>query len=122
MSFGTERIYDILEAQQAWPQEIQRGPDFFFLHFDRAGALKALSWTEKLRQSGHTTLLYPDAAKIQKQMKYAHSQGARYVCSLGSEELAQRSIQIKNMESGEKITLSDAEFAERINQGYYGTH
>ncbi len=122
VSFGAERIYDILEAQQAWPKEIQQGPDFFFLHFDRPGALKALSWMEKLRQAGHTTLLYPEAAKIQKQMKYADSQGARFVCSLGSEELAQRSIQIKAMESGEKVTLSDAEFAERINQGYYGTH
>lgn len=106
ISFGAERIYDFLQHSNLWPKEIKSGLDYFFLNFDDSGAEIAMQFMAKFRAIGARCDMYPEAAKIQKQMKYANQRQASYVVSIGEREIEKQEVGLKNMESGEQINLA----------------
>ena len=114
ISFGAERIYDYLQAQHSWPEDLQTGLDYFFLHFDEEGAKAAQRFMVKLRGLGARCDMFPEAVKIQKQMKYANQRKAKFVVSIGDRERENQEVGIKNMQTGVQHTV----FWEDLPQHY----
>lgn len=107
ISFGADRLYDLMLQGNLFPQDLMAGPEYFFLQFEPETIVPVLQAVMRLRDAGKVVGFYPDGGvKIGKQMKYADSIGARYVCMLGTEELKNGNIRIKQMESGEEQILS----------------
>jgi len=104
ISFGLDRIYLVLEALNLFPKTISSGPRLFFVNFGEQESLSAMKMVFELRQKGVSCELYPFAAKIQKQMKYAHSKDAAFVALVGETELLNKQVVIKNMETGDQKT------------------
>lgn len=110
ISFGADRIYDILLAQNLFPEFNENRTEFLFLNFGEAEAMASLKIVHELRKAGKRAALYPDEAKIKKQFSYANDTGAVYVCTIGGDELANGTLGIKNMQSGEQVSMSVEEF------------
>lgn len=109
VSFGLDRIYDVLEAKGLFPDAQQRGTQVLFTNFSEEGLRKAFQYCTELRAAGIRSEVYPDGTKLKKQMKYADNNGIPYVVFLGEEELAGNQLSLKNMATGaqEKVTLID---------------
>jgi len=120
ISFGAERIYDYLQARNSWPEDLQTGLDYFFLHFDEEGAKTAQRFMLKLRELGARCDMFPEAAKIQKQMKYANQRQSKFVVSIGERERENQEVGIKDMQSGEQITLTWEKLFYHYNSEDYG--
>jgi len=104
ISFGLDRIYLVLEALNLFPKTILSGPRLFFVNFGEQESLSAMKMVYELRQKGVSCELYPSAAKMQKQMKYAHSKDAAFVALVGETELLNCQVVIKNMNTGDQKT------------------
>jgi len=115
ISFGAERIYDFLQNQNAWPEDLQTGLDYFFLHFDEEGAKAAQRFMVKFRELGARCDMFPEAAKIQKQMKYAHQRQTKFVVSIGERERQNQEAAIKDMQSGVQISLPWEQLLHHFN-------
>ena len=111
ISFGLDRIYLVMEELDLFPDTVKRDLKVFFLNFGQEEALVALKLVKALRKATVKCDIYPNPAKIQKQMKYAHNRGAHYVVSIGENELKAGEFQVKNMASGEqsRYPLSQAD-------------
>lgn len=109
ISFGADRIYDVLEELDLFPQELTSGPTVLFVHFGDAERDFSLNWVTKLRNKGIFAEVYPDNAKMKKQMKYADSVGAKFVAVIGEEELQTGKITVKEMETGEQRKVKKTE-------------
>lgn len=104
ISFGLDRIYLVLEQLGLFPDQLDHSLDVFCVNFGPAEARDALKLVMGLRDRGLRADLYPEAAKLQKQFKYADKRGAPYVVLIGEEELAQGTFVVKNMEQGSQQT------------------
>ncbi len=113
ISFGADRIYDILLAQNLFPDFNENKIQFLFLNFGDEEALTSLKLVHELRKNDIRAALYPDPAKIKKQMGYANDIGVTNVCTIGSEEIKNGMIGIKNMETGEQQSLSMNDFKSK---------
>ena len=109
ISFGLDRIYLVLEALNLFPATINSGPSFMFVNFGESAALAALKIVYDLRQLGVSCELYPSAAKMQKQMKYAHNKGVAFVVLLGETEMNKGELVVKNMETGVQEIFSQSD-------------
>ena len=109
ISFGADRIYDCLEELQLFPNEIMTATSILFINFGEKESERCLMLSKQLREAGLSCEVYPDNAKMQKQMKYANSRNIPYVCLLGENELNDNTITIKNMLSGEQQTIKQKE-------------
>ncbi|WP_297693520.1 histidine--tRNA ligase [uncultured Eudoraea sp.] len=109
ISFGLDRIYLVMEELGLFPDNIGRALDVLFLNFGEQEAMASLKLIAKLRENGVKTDLYPDAAKMQKQMKYANKRNVPFVVIIGDRELADSSFVVKDMSKGDQTTyeLSD---------------
>jgi histidyl-tRNA synthetase len=110
ISFGADRIYDILLAQHLFPAFNENKTEFLFLNFGPTEALASLKLVHTLRQHGKRAVLYPDAVKIKKQMGFANDTGVTYVCTMGPEEIIQGKVGVKNMQTGEQVSVGVEEF------------
>ena len=108
ISFGADRIYDVLNQLDLYPKEAQSGVKVLFLNLGEQEAAFCLKLLVELRAKGIPAEIYPDAAKMKKQMAYANANAVPYVAIVGSNELAEGKVTLKNMESGEQ-SLVDAE-------------
>lgn len=108
ISFGADRIYDVLNSLDLFPSQLSMGPDILFLNFSDTTADVSDGWAAELRSHGKTVEVYPSFAKLQKQMKYANDRGAQWTAFYGDEEAANQSIVLKNMTSGEQKTYNVA--------------
>lgn len=115
ISFGADRIYDIMLSRNLFPDFEENRIKFLFLNFGEAESMLSLSIVAKLRKNNTKAAIYPDDVKIKKQMSYANEIGVEYVCSIGPTELETNSIGVKNMESGEQQTLSIDDFISKYN-------
>lgn len=106
ISFGADRIYDVLERLDAYPAETARGARLLFLNFGRKEAARSLRLAAEARRAGIPTEVYPDCAKMKKQMSYANALHVPYVALVGETELAEGSVTLKNMTTGEQESLS----------------
>src|SRR5690554_7912622 len=106
ISFGADRIYDVLTELELFPTDINQTLDFLFINFGEEEISYALPILQKLRNNNVTAELYPDNAKLKKQFKYADDRNAKYTVIIGESELNKNEITIKEMKSGIQETMS----------------
>ena len=113
ISFGADRIYDVLQQLGRFEQLALDDTQLLFLPMDAEALKPAFRLATGLRQKGYRVAIYPEAAKFKKQMDYANKMGLPFVAILGSEELAGNYVQLKDMRGGgqEKIHFADLETA-----------
>ncbi len=109
ISFGADRIYDVMETLQLFPESAQKQLQVFLVGLDDATHLFAFQCAAKLREKGIVTDLFPEPAKIKKQMEYANKRNAAYVIVIGEEEMQTGKLSLKNMQNGnqEKLSLEE---------------
>lgn len=110
ISFGADRIYDVLNELDLYPEGTDAGLTVLFANFGDKEAAYAMRLAKSLRKNGVDCEVYPSAAKMQKQFKYADSRKAKFVAIIGESELKDGVIQVKNMDSGEQTPLSESDF------------
>lgn len=106
ISFGADRIYDVLNALDLYPKGITGAAKVMFTNFGDKEASRSLEVIKKLRAEGVAAEIYPDASKMKKQMSRADALGIPYVAIIGETELANGTITLKNMTTGEQQELS----------------
>lgn len=111
ISFGVERIYDIMEELKLFPQDALKTTEVLFVHFSEANRDFAFPLVQQLRNANVSTELYPDKAKMEKQMKYANAKGIPYVVVIGDNEMQSGKLAVKDMRSG---TQEEKTFAELL--------
>ena len=115
VSFGADRIFDIMEDQNLFPQNIEKTLDVLFVNFGEKEAGYCLGLLAQLRANEISSELYPDSAKMKKQMKYANEKGARKVVMIGETEMAENKLTVKDMETGEQANITLAELVGQFN-------
>lgn len=110
ISFGADRIYDILLQRNLYPNFSSTFCEILFLNFGEQEALASLKIAHQLRAKGVKAALYPDSAKIKKQFSYADTMQVQTVCTIGSDEMQNGTIGVKNMQTGEQTTISVVDF------------
>ena len=112
ISFGADRIYDVMVGLDLFPAEIGCSTKVLFVNLGEAEAMASLVAVNKLRDAGVSAELYPDSAKMKKQMESANRRGIPYVAIIGSNELEQGVVTLKNMVTGEQQTVSTDSLVE----------
>jgi len=102
ISFGADRIYDVLNQLDAYPKDTKEATKLLFVNFGETEVLYILPIIAKLRAEGYACELYPDSAKMKKQMQYANDRQIPFVAIVGGDEIAQNKVLIKNMATGEQ--------------------
>ncbi|MCD6331865.1 MAG: histidine--tRNA ligase [Bacteroidales bacterium] len=116
VSFGADRIYDVLNQLHAFPEDTQSLTQVLFLNFGEDEVIYSLPLAEQMRRAGFKTEIYPDPVKIKKQMQYAHHNQIPVVVMYGEEERLQKQITIKQMSSGEQATIVLHNLKDQITQ------
>jgi histidyl-tRNA synthetase len=116
ISFGADRIYDVMTELALFPKELDRTLDILFVNFGSEEAKYGLKLLQQVRHLGLAAELYPSSAKLQKQLKYANDRNAAYVVMIGAEEAANGTLSFKNMETGAQEQLSSADFLTKCAQ------
>lgn len=106
ISFGADRIYDVLNTLNLYPAEITGNVKVLFVNFGEKESAAALRCVKNLREAGISAQLYPDASKMKKQMQYANTEGIPYVAIIGESELAEGTATVKNMAEGTQATVA----------------
>ena len=106
VSFGADRIYDVLEELDLFPTSTEIGTKVLISNFDAEAELYAMPILQQLRNAGIAAELYPSAAKLKKQMAYADAKKIPYVVLIGGDEMASGELTLKDMQSGEQKKLS----------------
>ena len=105
VSFGADRIEDVLNHFEAWPELATDGLDVMVVQMEGGDIEQELSASRRMRQAGLSVEVYPEAAKLKKQFKYADDRGVRWVLVLGEAELAEGKVTLKDMREGVQHTL-----------------
>lgn len=116
ISFGADRIYDVLNTLDLYPKSTTSGLKVMFVNFGTAEAKTAMSMLQKMRAHGIAGEIYPDAAKIKKQMGRADALSIPYVAIVGESEMAENKLTLKNMATGEQKLLTVGEAIEIIKK------
>ncbi len=106
ISFGVDRIYDVMEELKVFPENVHTGTRVLFFNLGEAESKEAFGLLQQLRARDIPAELYHEQAKFDKQFKYAEKKEIPYVVILGSAELANRQVQLKNLRLGQQQTLS----------------
>ncbi|OOQ59141.1 histidine--tRNA ligase [Mucilaginibacter pedocola] len=114
ISFGADRIYDVLEELNLFPASAVEGTKALIICFDASGETFALPLLQKLRNAGINAELYPAGAKLKKQMDYANNKQIPYTILIGSEEMQTGLLAFKDMESGVQEKLSAEDILTRL--------
>ena len=110
ISFGVDRIYDVMETLELFPSDIAQPPHILFFNLGITEAKVTFGLLQELRKKGIAADMYPESAKFDKQFKYAEKRGISYVAILGESELKTQTIQLKNLSTGTQSTLSHTDF------------
>ena len=102
ISFGADRIYDVLTELNLFPKELQSTTQVLFATFGQEELRYALRWAKELRAKGIAVEVFPEPAKMKKQMGYADAKRIPWVAIVGGDEMAQHKVMLKNMTSGEQ--------------------
>lgn len=111
VSFGADRIYDVLNALDLYPADARTSTQVMFVNFGRQEAAAAMRMIKEMRSCGIAAEIYPDEAKMKKQMAYANATGVPFVAMVGESEMAAGNMALKNMATGEQVTVSPTEAA-----------
>ncbi len=114
ISFGADRIFDVLNQLDLYPKEAVNATQLLFVNFGQAEADFCLPILAKVRAAGISAEIYPDSAKMKKQMSYANAKQIPFVAIVGESEMAEGKVNLKNMTTGEQSMLSPDELVEAI--------
>jgi histidyl-tRNA synthetase len=114
ISFGADRIYDVLNQLDLYPEQVRTATQLLFVNFGQAEVEYSLPIIAKARQAGIRTEIYPDSSKMKKQMQYANVKQIPYVAIVGETEMAEGKVMLKNMVSGEQNLVTPDELVTMI--------
>ncbi len=114
ISFGADRIYDVMTELQLFPQEIGATTKLLFANFGEIEEIYSLPILRQIRQAGINAEIYPEAAKMKKQFKYADDKKIPFVAIIGADEMANGTIALKNMQSGEQANVRLEELISQL--------
>ena len=106
ISFGADRIFDVLNQLDLYPKEAVTGTRVLFVNFGAAEMTYCLPVLARLRAAGISAEIFPDSAKMKKQMAYANAKGVPYVAIVGENEMTEGKVMLKNMTTGEQNLLT----------------
>jgi histidyl-tRNA synthetase len=106
ISFGVDRIYDVLEELQLFPEDSTLGTQVLFFNLGKEEMQAAFTQLQGLRERGIAAELYPESVKFDKQFKYAEKKNIPYIAIIGQAEIANQQVNVKNISSGEQRTVS----------------
>jgi histidyl-tRNA synthetase len=114
ISFGADRIFDVLNQLDLYPKEAVNGTQLLFVNFGEKEAAYALPLLAQARAAGIRAEIYPDAAKMKKQMSYANEKQVPYVAIVGENEMNAGEVMLKNMVSGEQQLVKASELVANL--------
>ena len=114
ISFGADRIYDVMLGLNLFPEELACSTKVFFVNLGEREQLASMRLISELRNKGISAEIYPESAKMKKQMEYANRRGIPYVVIIGSNELERKVATLKDMRSGEQRELSFEELVATL--------
>lgn len=114
ISFGADRIYDVLNTLDLYPKEITTDTQLLFINFGEKETCYCLPVVAKARQNGIRTEMFSDAAKMKKQMAYANANAIPYVALAGDDEIQKGVVTLKNMETGEQEQVTPEQLIEIV--------
>lgn len=116
ISFGADRIYDVMNQLNLYPEEIGGTVKVMFVNFGPKEALRSLACVRKLHDAGIPAQMYPDAAKLKKQMAFADAEKIPYVAIVGETELADGTVMLKDMQGGTQTKVAVNELVEFLKK------
>lgn len=116
ISFGADRIYDVLNALNLYPETVNSSSKILFVNFGETEAEVSLKYVMQLRKEGVSAEVYPEPSKMKKQMGYADAKGIPYVAIIGETEVAEGVITLKEMSTGEQYKLTLQELVEKVKK------
>lgn len=114
ISFGADRIFDVMNQQDLYPQDVTATTTILFVNFGDREAAWCMKLAAQLRGQGIKAEVYPDAAKMKKQMAYADKKGVPYVAIVGEDEMTGNKVTLKNMVSGDQQSVAAEELIKII--------
>ena len=114
ISFGADRIYDVLEELNLFPESTDQSTQILICCFDKEGETYALPLLQQLRNANINSELYPAGAKIKKQLDYANNKQIPYTIVIGSDEMQSGLLTLKDMASGTQEKLTGSEITARL--------
>ena len=114
ISFGADRIYDVLTELDLFPKALQSATQVLFATFGQDELRYALRWAKELRAAGIAVEVYPEATKMKKQMGYADAKQIPFVAIVGGDEMAQGKVMLKNMSSGAQQLVDLPELVKEL--------
>ncbi len=112
ISFGVDRIYDVMDEMKLFPETVQTGTQVLFFNLGENESQKAFELVQQLRSQGIRSELYPEKVKLDKQFKYAEKKTIPYVVILGTQELEGSTVNVKDIRKGEQISVRQTELAQ----------
>ena len=116
ISFGADRIYDVMGQLNLYPEALATSTQLLFLNFGIQEADYCLPLLQQVRQAGVSAEIYPDAAKLKKQMQYANARMLPYVAMAGEDEAKAGEITLKNMITGQQERVKPAELIKKLKE------
>ena len=114
ISFGVDRIFDVLNALNCYPKDATNGTQLLFINFGEKETAYCLPFVTKAREAGIRTEIFPDSTKMKKQMSYANAKQIPFVALAGENEINDGKLTLKNMETGEQTLITPEELSEII--------
>ena len=114
ISFGADRIYDVLNQLDLYPEDAMTGTKVLFVNFGEKEQAYSMPIVKALRDAGVATEIYPDSVKMKKQMNYANAKQVPYVAIVGETEMAEGKVTLKNMLTGEQQKLTSEELQREL--------
>lgn len=116
ISFGADRIYDVLNALDLYPKETINSTQILFINFGEKETAYCLPLVNEARSHGVSAEMYPDSVKMKKQMSYANAKQIAFVAMAGENEMKENKITLKNMETGEQILVPISDFMDVFSE------
>ena len=116
ISFGADRIFDVLNQLDLYPKEAVNGTQLLFINFGEKETAYCLPIATKARQAGIRTEVFPDGAKMKKQMSYANAKQIPFVALAGENEINEGKVTLKNMVTGEQMLLNPDELLDKLSK------
>ena len=114
ISFGADRIYDVLSGLDLYPKEAVNGTQLLFINFGEKESAYCLPVLRQCREAGIRTEIYPDSVKMKKQMAYANAKQVPFVALAGESEIAECKLTLKNMTTGEQTLVTPEELIAAV--------
>ena len=116
ISFGADRIYDVLNQLDLYPKEAVNGTQLLFINFGEKETAYCLPIAAKARQAGIRTEVFPDSAKMKKQMSYANTKQIPFVALVGENEINEGKVTLKDMTTGEQMLVTADELLTKLSK------